>query len=75
MAIDISKVFKANVKAIRMQLSDGSDKSEILNEQILNSKKTKTAANKSTENSFVKEAGQLVIEKSPNSYNLSTFNR
>lgn len=62
MAIDISKVFKANVKAIRMHLSDGTDKSEILNEEILSVKKKMSAAQTQSHNtnSAVKEAKQIV---------------
>lgn len=61
MAIDISKVFKANVKAIRMHLSDGTDKSEILSEEIMSSKKKKTATTSSKNSqSYVKEASQIV---------------
>lgn len=59
MAIDISKVFKANVKAIRMHLSDGTDKSEILSEEIMSSKKKKTNTSKNSQ-SYVKEASQIV---------------
>lgn len=66
MAIDISKVFKANVKAIRMHLSDGSDKSEILNEEIMNTSKkkkspsTNAGAGSKNSHSFAKEASQIV---------------
>ena len=59
MAIDISKVFKANVKAIRIHLSDGTDKSEILSEEIMSSKKKKTTTSKNSQ-SYVKEASQIV---------------
>lgn len=60
MAIDISKVFRANVKAIRMHLSDGTDKSDILNEELLNTKKKKAETAAKNDHSFVKEATQIV---------------
>jgi hypothetical protein len=56
MAIDISKVFKANVKAIRMNISDGNDKSDILNEQLL-----KPTNKKKTNDSISKQARNIVI--------------
>lgn len=57
MAIDLSKVFKANVKAIRMN-SPYADKGEILNEQILN----KSSKQKSKpKDDFTKEAKNIVI--------------
>lgn len=63
MAIDISKVFKANVKAIRMHLSDGTDKSDILNEEILNSNKKRSNVQSKKEPSYLKEARNIVINK------------
>jgi hypothetical protein len=63
MAIDISKVFKANVKAIRMHLSDGTDKSDILNEEILNSNKKRSNVQSKKEPSYLKEARNIVIKK------------
>ena len=39
MAVDISKVFKANVKAIRTTLSDGVNNLDNLNSDLLGSKK------------------------------------
>jgi hypothetical protein len=54
MAIDISKVFKANVKAIRMNISDGADKSDILNEQLFKTSK------KNTGESISKQAKNIV---------------
>ena len=61
MAVEISKVFRANVKAIRMHLSDGSDKSDILNEEIFASKNKKNQNVSKTNHSFVKDAAQIVI--------------
>jgi hypothetical protein len=39
MAVDISKVFKANVKAIRMNSPDCQDKTELLNQELLKTRK------------------------------------
>ncbi|CAF0907517.1 unnamed protein product [Brachionus calyciflorus] len=55
MAIDLSKVFKANVKAIR--LSSGDDKTDILNEQLL---KKNLDKNKRQKDNFSKEAKNII---------------
>lgn len=39
MPVDISKVFKANVKAIRISLTDADDKNELLNEELFGKSK------------------------------------
>jgi hypothetical protein len=63
MAIDISKVFKANVKAIRMSLSDGSNNADILNEQLLKAGKNsnKTTTTKHPNDTISKQAKNIVI--------------
>ena len=59
MAVDISKVFKSNIKAIRMNQSDGSeDKENILNEELLK-KNNKKNQNKTT-TSIAKDAKNIV---------------
>lgn len=59
MAIDISKVFNANVKAIRMSLNDGTSKADILNEELFGKKKKKNP-NNTNSNSLIKKAGLIV---------------
>lgn len=59
MAIDISKVFNANVKAIRMSLNDGTSKADILNEELFGKKKKKNQ-NNTNSNSLIKKAGLIV---------------
>lgn len=51
MAVDISKVFKANVKAIRMNQGDST--TNVLNEQLLSKKKKE-------ESNFIKECKNIV---------------
>lgn len=61
MAIDLSKIFKANVKAIRMNSADsvnGPTKGEILNEQLLKTGKNKSK--KQSKDTFLKEAKNIV---------------
>ena len=61
MTVDISKVFKANVKAIRISLPESPSKSQLLNEELLG--KSKTKSNKSNEAqtiSIAKESRQIV---------------
>ncbi len=42
MPADISKVFKASVKAIRISLEDSQNKTDLLNEELLGRSKQKT---------------------------------
>jgi hypothetical protein len=53
MAVDISKVFKANVKAIRM--NQGDNAGEVLDQELLNKGKKKQG-----ERTFVKETKNIV---------------
>ena len=56
MAIDISKVFKANVKAIRM--NQGDSPSEVANDDLL--KANKKNADTMNEKTFLKETKNIV---------------
>jgi hypothetical protein len=60
MAVDITKVFRANVKAIRMSSSDGTNTSQILEEELFKNKAKKNQSSSHTE-SFSKNARQIVI--------------
>ena len=66
MAVDISKVFRANIKAIRMNQSDVSN-ADALNEELL-SKKAKTKGTKNNQlkpnQSITEEAKHIVSIKS-----------
>jgi hypothetical protein len=53
MAVDISKVFKANVKAI--QMNQGDSTSDVLDQELLNKSKKKPR-----ERSFLKETKNIV---------------
>jgi hypothetical protein len=54
MAVDISKVFKANVKAIKM--NQGDNPGDVLNQDLLPKGKKKN-----NEKSFAKEAKNIVL--------------
>lgn len=41
MPVDITKVFKANIKAIRVSLADSDDRTEQLNEELFGKSKKK----------------------------------
>lgn len=61
MAVDISKVFKSNIKAIRMNQSDGSeDKENILNEELLKKNNKKNQNKTTTTTSISKDAKNIV---------------
>jgi tyrosine-protein phosphatase YwqE len=59
MAVDITKVFRANVKAIRMSSSDGTNTTQILEEELFRNK-AKTDQSSSQAESFSKNARQIV---------------
>lgn len=64
MPVDISKVFKANVKAIRISLTDADDKNELLNEELFGKSKRRIEKKKNeSENqlgSIAKELRSIV---------------
>lgn len=41
MPVDITKIFKANIKAIRISLSDSDDRTDQLNEELFGKSKKK----------------------------------
>lgn len=63
MTVDISRVFKANVKAIRVSLNDSTDiKSDALNEQLLGRKINTKQEKKNADSEARKIASQVVRE-------------
>jgi hypothetical protein len=60
MPVDISKIFYANVKAIRMSLSDESEKSNILNDHLLKKQINLTKKNNPIEKLFSQDARMIV---------------
>lgn len=41
MSVDISKIFKASVKAVRLNLPDTDDRNDLLNEELFGKSKSK----------------------------------
>lgn len=63
MTVDISRVFKANVKAIRVSLNDSTDiKSDALNEQLLGRKINTKQEKKNADSEARKIVSQVVRE-------------
>lgn len=65
MSLDITKIFKANVKAIRITLTDSDDRNELLNEELLGSSKRKAVKNKTSidqQTSSIAKESRLVIQ-------------
>jgi hypothetical protein len=60
MAVDISKVFRANIKAIRMNQSDGSTADALNEELLLKKSKTKATKNQQQSQSIAEEAKHIV---------------
>jgi hypothetical protein len=62
MAVDISKVFRANIKAIRINQSDGSTVDALNEELLLKKNKNKTPTNQQLQSSqsTMKEAKLIV---------------
>ena len=67
MAVDITKVFRANVKAIRMNSSDGTNTTQILEEELFRNKAKRDQQSSTQAESFSKNARQIV------SYNILYF--
>ncbi len=63
MPVDITKIFKANVKAIRISLSDSDDKTELLNEELFGKSKKKIEKDKENQltTTIAKESRLIVI--------------
>jgi hypothetical protein len=63
MPVDITKIFKANVKAIRISLSDSDDKTELLNEELFGKSKKKIEKDKENQltTTIAKESRFIVI--------------
>ena len=62
MPADISKIFKASVKAIRMSLADSQDKTDLLNEELLGKSKRKTEQKAKSKNSTEKLTSSIAKE-------------
>jgi hypothetical protein len=61
MPADISKVFKASVKAVRMSLEDSQEKNDLLNEELLG-KKRKTEQQTKSKNPAEKLTSAIAKE-------------
>ena len=63
MSVDISKVFKASVKAVRLGLPDSDDKNDLLNEELFGKSKSKLLKKKTSPDltsSIAKDSRQIV---------------
>lgn len=62
MSVDISKIFKANVKALRISINEADDRTELLNEELFGKSKRKSEKAKAENqaSSIAKESRQII---------------